>query len=124
MDPKHNGSPLFVFFLKIVHKVHKGFYTGNGHRIGYKQLCAAIPCYARDDTQSLTKELYPSIARRFGYPNCGPVEHAIRLAILDGWERGRREVWEGYFPCALRPPSNKLFIATLAERLKQIDPQS
>lgn len=94
------------------------------HRIGYKQLCAAIPCYARDDTQSLTKELYPSIARRFGYPNCGPVEHAIRLAILDGWERGRREVWEGYFPCALRPPSNKLFIATLAERLKQIDPQS
>lgn len=92
------------------------------HRIGYRQLSAAIPRYARDNVQSLTKELYPAIARQFGQSSWSSVEHAVRLAILDGWKQGRPEIWEAYFHSCRKPPSNKLFIATLAERLKQITP--
>lgn len=88
------------------------------HRLGYKQLCVAIPCFAINDEQSLTKELYPYIAKQFGYEDWHAVEHAMRFVILSAWENRDPDVWEKYFPNAKKPPSNKCFIATLAERLK------
>lgn len=88
------------------------------HRLGYKQLVLLVPCYALDPTQSLSKELYPYVAKYFGYISWQPVEHAVRVAILDAWERRNPEVWMQYFPGMQKPPSNKQFIATLAERLK------
>lgn len=87
------------------------------HRVGYRYLVLAILCFQEDDGQSLTKGLYPDIALRFGYRDWRPVEHAIRLAILHGWENRLPERWERYFPCARRCPTNKLFIATLVEFL-------
>ncbi len=92
------------------------------HRLGYRQLFIAIPCYAMDDMQSLSKELYPYIAEYFGYSDWHPVEHAIRVAIVDAWEHRDPIVWEYYFPGSKKPPSNKQFIATLAERLKNTPP--
>ena len=92
------------------------------HRNGYRQLGVAIPCFALDDTQSLSKELYPYVAARFGHTDWRCVEHAIRLVILDAWDRRDPEVWEQYFPNCRKPPSNKQFIATLAERVNQITP--
>lgn len=92
------------------------------HRLGYKQLLLLIPCYALDSNQSLSKELYPYAADYFGYASWQPVEHAVRVAILDAWERRDPEVWEKYFPGMKKPPSNKQFIATLAERLKNTPP--
>ena len=91
-------------------------------RLGYKQLTIAAPCFAMDDRQSLSKELYPYVANYFGYADWHPVEHAIRVAILDAWERRNPEVWEKYFPGMKKPPSNKQFIATLAEQLKNTPP--
>ena len=88
------------------------------HRRGYQQLCVGIPRFALDNTQSLTKELYPYIASRFGNSDWQAVEHSIRLVLLEAWDSGNREVWEDYFPYCHRPPTNKQFIATLAERLK------
>ena len=88
------------------------------HRRGYRQLCIGIPLYARDVTQSLTKELYPTIARELGYPDWRSVERAIRSAICDAWGNSRSAVWAAYFPDAGKPPSNKEFIATLAERIQ------
>ena len=88
------------------------------HRRGYQQLCIGIPLYARDVTQSLTKELYPTIARELGYPDWRSVERAIRSAICDAWGNSRSAVWAVYFPDARKPPSNKEFIATLAERIQ------
>ena len=92
------------------------------HRLGYKQLTIAVPCFALDDQQSLSKELYPYVANYFGYANWQPVEHAIRDAILDAWEKRDPAAWEKYFPGMKKPPSNKQFIATLAERLKNTPP--
>ena len=88
------------------------------HRRGYRQLCIGIPLYARDVTQSLTKELYPNIAKYLGYPDWRSVERTIRSAICDAWGNSRPAVWAAYFPNAKKPPSNKEFIATLAERIQ------
>lgn len=90
----------------------------SAHRIGYKQLCIAIPYFAQDYTQSLVKKLYPYIARIFGYSDWHAVEHAIRCAVHDAWLNGDPTIWAEYFPNCRKPPSNKQFIATLAEHLK------
>ena len=87
------------------------------HRIGYRQLCIAIPRFAKDETQSLCKELYPYVAEYWGCADWRAVEHSIRVVILDAWESRDPEVWEKYFPDSRKPPSNKRFIATLAELL-------
>ena len=88
------------------------------HRIGYKILCVAIPQFALDDSQSLTKELYPALAEYFGYTTWQPVEHAIREVISDAWEHGNRAGWELYFPSFDKAPSNKAFISALAKFLE------
>ena len=90
----------------------------SAHRLGYQQLLVLIPRYARDSRQSLSKELYPYAAKRFGYASWQPVEHAVRVAIQDAWERREPEVWEKYFPGAEKVPSNKQFIAAIAEHIK------
>lgn len=87
------------------------------HRLGYRQLCAAIPRYARNNSQSITKELYPTLARQFGNSDWHPVERSIRSVIHDAWSRRDPEVWSKYFTNLKEPPSNKEFIATLAEHL-------
>lgn len=87
------------------------------HRTGYRQLCIAIPRFAQDSSQSLTKELYPYVAAQLGCADWRTVEHSIRVVILDAWQRRNPKVWEKYFPGAQKPPSNKQFIATLAEFL-------
>lgn len=88
------------------------------HRNGYKQLCLAVPLFAQDPFQSLTKELYPTIACQL---NCGSgkaVEHCIRDCIVYAWEHGDRTAWEEFFPCAKKAPSNKQFLSVLAEQLR------
>lgn len=88
------------------------------HRLGYKYLTIAVPCYLIDDTQSLTKEVYPYVANHFGCTDWHSVERSIRTVILTAWEHGDPGVWEQYFLNQKKPPSNKQFIAVLAERQK------
>lgn len=88
------------------------------HRIGFQQLCLAIPQFARDTTQSLTKDLYPYIAKAMGYEDWRAVEHSIRDVIAKAWEKGDRQIWELYFPGAETAPSNKRFIATMARFIR------
>ena len=63
------------------------------HRMGYGQLCLAVPRYAEDLTQCLTKDTYPYVARQLGCTDGRAVEHAIRMAILDAWDRRDPAVW-------------------------------
>lgn len=102
---------------KMLHELQIGI-----HRLGYKQLALLIPCYCLDDNQSLTKELYPYVAQCFGYCSWQSVEHAVRIAIIDAWKQRNPTVWERYFPGMEKPPTNKQFIATLAEQLKNTPP--
>ncbi len=87
------------------------------HLIGYKELCIAIPLFAQNNLQCVTKELYPDVARSIGYPGRHGIERSIRKAISDAWNKRDAAIWEKYFPNLNNAPSNKLFIATLAERL-------
>ena len=88
------------------------------HRLGYKYLTVAVPCYSFDDAQSLTKEVYPYVAHCFDCTDWHSVERSIRTVILTAWDHHDPEVWEQYFPNLKKPPSNKQFIAVLAEQLK------
>lgn len=83
------------------------------HHCGYRQLCAAIPMYAENPEISMTKELYPQLARRFEHD----AESSIRRAILCAWENGSQEAWEKYFPGITKAPSNLVFISTIAEQI-------
>jgi len=98
---------------KMLHDLHF-----QAHRLGYKQLCIGVPYYRENNIQSLSKELYPWLATQFDHITPQAVEHAIREAIRHAWKCRDAEIWEQYFPGAVRPPTNKQFIATLAERLK------
>lgn len=88
------------------------------HRIGYKQLCVAIPCLAQNNTQTVTKELYPHVSSYFGNTDRRNVEHDIRIAINDAWKHRNPAVWNNYFPQCQKSPTNKRFISTLAEHLR------
>ena len=89
------------------------------HLDGYRQLCVAIPLFAANPNQFLTKELYPEVAKQCGYSNGSLVEHSIRKAIHDAWKQRDIAVWRKYFPqntYGHHPcPSNKVFLCVLAE---------
>ena len=86
---------------------------------GYRQLCVAIPLFAVDDTQTMCTDLYPAVAKVLGHVDWRAVEYSIRRVILAAWKHRDPEVWEAYFPGFQKAPSNKQFIATLAQRMRQ-----
>lgn len=91
------------------------------HLDGYRQLCLALPLYAQDPQQLLTKELYPQIAHLCGSKDGRAVEHSIRKAIHNAWLHQDKSVWRKYFPAGDHGhsmcPTNKEFLCRLAELL-------
>lgn len=87
---------------------------------GYAYLREAVLLMSENPMQSITKELYPSVARQF---NCTPsqVERSIRNAIQQSWEKRSDEVWTTVFQPdgsgTIPRPSNAAFISRLADRL-------
>ena len=85
---------------------------------GYHHLIEGIFLFEQDPQQKLSMELYPAIAKVFGCRGGVLVEHDIRTAIHRAWQDGNRALWLEFFPdCSEKPPSNKLFISTITERL-------
>ena len=88
---------------------------------GYTYLRRAIPLYAQDPTQAVTKELYVNVGAPV-HKNARLVERSIRTAIERAWEHGDVQVWNRYFPASsngtLERPSNGAFIARMAELLR------
>ena len=89
---------------------------------GCTYLRHAVPLYARDPLQSVTKVLYPEVARICG---CAPshVERSIRSAIDAGWRRRDDNIWKRYFRTDERGgvprPTNGEMIARLAQMLEK-----
>ena len=110
-------SPAFAFTSAMLREL-----SFPVHRFGYDHMIVAVTRYAKGDMQSLTKELYPYVADYFGYSDWHAIEHSLRSVITDTWEVRNPQVWEQYFPHLRKAPSNKRFIATLAERLQQNTP--
>ena len=92
------------------------------HLDGYRQLCFALPMFAENPNQLMTKELYPAVAELCGSKDSRSVEHSIRKAIHGAWLHKDNAIWRKYFsmgsmgniPC----PTNKEFICRLAEMLR------
>ena len=91
------------------------------HLDGYRQLCLALPMYARNPQQLMTKELYPAVARLCGCKDGRSVEHSIRKAIQAAWKHRDNAIWRKYFAFGangtLACPTNKEFLCILAEIL-------
>ncbi len=91
------------------------------HLDGYHQLRVGIPLFAQDPEQHVFKELYANVATICGNDNPTQVEHSMRVAIKGAWNRRDEAIWSEYFQRdqngSIRCPSNKVFIAKLAERL-------
>ena len=91
------------------------------HLDGYQQLCIALPLFAQNPQQLMTKELYPAVAKLCNGKDGRAVEHSIRKAIRVTWEHRDNAVWRKYFASGPRGhipcPTNKAFICRLAEIL-------
>lgn len=117
MLPTKSATPDSIYISTDLHNLNCPV-----HRFGYDHLIVAVKRYARGDMESLSKELYPYVADQFGYTDWRAIERSIRSVIADAWDNRDPRVWALYFPRFLKAPSNKQFIATLAQRLQQNSP--
>ena len=88
----------------------------SSHEPGYKYLCPAILLYAKDTQQTLSKHIYPVLTKEIG-PSIEALDNAIRRVIYAAWTQRNDDIWTEYFPDTSRCPSNKKFIAILAEKI-------
>lgn len=93
------------------------------HLKGYHYLRDAILLSGRDMevVSSVTKLLYPTIARRFRTTD-QKVERAIRNAIEVSWVRGNVETFEKMFGYSVESgrnrPTNSEYIARIADKVR------
>lgn len=87
---------------------------------GFRYLRRAIGLVVGDLrlVNSMTKELYPGIAREFQTTPAG-VERSIRHAICVAWSRGDSPRLQELFSYTTGRPCNSEFIAQLASRLEK-----
>ena len=103
---------------KIIHQIGVP-----AHIKGYQYLRAAIMMAIEDADiiNSVTKVLYPSVAKRFG-TTTSRVERAIRHAIEVAWDRGDVDTLNSYFGYTIQntrgKPTNSEFIAMIADNLR------
>lgn len=90
----------------------------SSHLIGTRQLAVALPLFAADLRQGLSKELYPAVARIMDCGDWRTVERSIRTAIRDAWNNREEAVWAKYFPETTDCPNNKRFLCRLAELIE------
>ena len=88
---------------------------------GFRYLQEAIYQMIHIPGQSVTKELYPSVAGLFETAGCH-VERSIRSAIADAWAHRDSRVWQLYFPLDTggqpKRPTNAVFISRIADGLR------
>ncbi len=123
--PQNNSHPnapviqdMETMVTEIIHEIGIP-----AHIKGYQYLRYAI-IMAVDDLDiinSITKELYPTVAKKF---NTTPsrVERAIRHAIEVAWDRGDTDVLNSFFGFTIAnskgKPTNSEFIAMIADKLR------
>ena len=103
---------------KIIHQIGIP-----AHIKGYQYLrCAILLTIDNSDIiNSVTKVLYPTVAKRFG-TTTSRVERAIRHAIEVAWDRGDVDVLSSYFGYTILnsrgKPTNSEFIAMISDKLR------
>lgn len=89
---------------------------------GFRYLQSAIPLYAADSRQAITKELYATVGAQY-QKNAQLVERAIRSAIDTAWRQHDPGIWRRHFRMtpdgSIPRPSNGDLIASLAQALAE-----
>ena len=92
------------------------------NRKGYACTLDALELLRDNMGLSMTKELYPMIAKRQRC-SAASVERAIRGAVETAWLRRDEKIWRQYFTPSregfVPKPTNAVFLRTLAERLER-----
>lgn len=107
-----------IIVTKIFHQIGVP-----AHIKGYHYLREAIMLAINDIDiiNSVTKELYPTVAKKFGTTS-SRVERAIRHAIEVAWDRGDVDILNSYFGYTVHntrgKPTNSEFIALIADKLR------
>lgn len=89
---------------------------------GYKYIIKSLEIMAKSENEklSLSKEIYPEVARYFKVP-MSRVERGIRHAVCVAFQKGNKRIIEEIFGCGYSDgenhPTNSQFIYTLAERV-------
>ncbi len=103
---------------KVIHQIGVP-----AHIKGYQYLRTAIIMTMNntDLINSITKQLYPSVAKEYGTTS-SRVERAIRHAIEVAWDRGDIDVINSFFGYTVQStrgkPTNSEFIALVADSLR------
>lgn len=116
--PKPDMGNIETMVTDVIHEIGIP-----AHIKGYQYLRHAIMMVVKDldIINSITKELYPTVAKDF---NTTPsrVERAIRHAIEVAWDRGDTEVLNSFFGYTIAnskgKPTNSEFIAMIADKLR------
>lgn len=109
---------LEVMITEIIHQIGVP-----AHIKGYHYLREGILLTVQDIglINSVTKQLYPMIAKRFD-TTASRVERAVRHAIEVAWDRGDVDVLNSYFGYTIQnsrgKPTNSEFIAMIADKIR------
>ncbi len=100
--------------------LHMGF---SSKLDGFSYLQVALPVYAEDMSQAITKELYDAVGKMFNKDQ-KQVERSIRNAIEIAWRNRDDTLWREYFPTPpgmpVPKPTNGVFISRMATQLTWI----
>ena len=113
-----NKNQLEIIITNIIHEIGVP-----AHIKGYQYLRDSImlAIYNMDILNSITKQLYPTIAKQFGTTS-SRVERAIRHAIEVAWGRGKMDTIDALFGYTVHAgkgkPTNSEFIALIADKIR------
>lgn len=118
VEPENDSTVLEAVVTDIIHEIGVP-----AHIKGYQYLRSAILMAVQDMDilNSITKQLYPSIAEEYGTTS-SRVERAIRHAIEVAWGRGSMDTINDLFGYTINAgkgkPTNSEFIALIADKIR------
>ena len=91
---------------------------GAPHWVGFDDIRVGVPLFSQDPNQSMVKEFYPAVAILRGRDNWQQVEKAIRDVKEYAYKHRNNDIWKEYFSDTSQCPTNREFIARLADFVK------
>ena len=109
---------LEVMVTEIIHQIGVPAHIKGYH---YVRESIMLAVERPEIINSVTKQLYPEVAKRFG-TTASRVERAIRHAIEVAWDRGDVDTLNSYFGYTIHngrgKPTNSEFVAMIADKIR------
>ena len=89
------------------------------HLDGFRLICTAVALLRKDLSQTLSKHIYPVVAKIHNMTDQRAVEHSIRNSIDKAWRHRDERVWMRFFPPdnagKIKCPTNRKMLTSLAQ---------